>query len=205
MIGLTGGIATGKSTVAQRLRQLGAVVLDADVIAREVVDPRTPGWELVREAFPEVIQADLTIDRKRLGEIIFVDAAARRKLEGIIHPLVIDRMRTLGDVHAKTGQIVICDIPLLYESGSDAWLDEVWVVYTDLETQIKRLMCRSRVSREMALKMINAQMPIDEKVRRADRVIDNSGTFAETYAQVDAIWKEIAGENRLDCPRQEEG
>lgn len=191
MIGLTGGIATGKSTVAQRLRSLGAVVLDADVIAREVVEPHTPGWEEVKKAFPEVIRDDLSLDRKMLAEIIFTDAEAKRTLEEIIHPRVLAQMRTLGAAEEKAGRIVVCDIPLLYESGSDAWLDEVWVVYTDPQTQLERLMRRNQISRKMAVQMIRAQMPLAEKVRRAHRVIDNSGTLEETYAQVDALWKEI--------------
>jgi len=191
VIGLTGGIATGKSTVAGRLRTLGAAVLDADQIARDVVEPHTPGWQAVRDAFPTVIRADLAIDRRRLAEIIFADEAARRALEQIIHPLVIDRMRSEGECLEKAGKIVVCDIPLLYEAGCDAWLDEVWVVYADPETQLVRLMARSQVSREEALRMIQAQMPLAEKVLRADRVIDNSGTLDATYAQVDRLWKEI--------------
>jgi dephospho-CoA kinase len=192
MIGLTGGIATGKSTVAQRLRTLGAVVLDADVLAREVVEPHTPGWERVRKEFPQVIRPDLTIDRRLLGQIVFGDAEARRRLEAIIHPEVISTMRTQGMALEAKGSIVVCDIPLLYETGSEAWLDEVWVVYTDPETQLRRLMKRNRISEEEALQMIQAQMPLEEKARRADRIIDNSGSLEETYRQVDALWEEIS-------------
>jgi dephospho-CoA kinase len=191
MIGLTGGIATGKSTVAQRLRELGAYVLDADIIAREVVEPRTPGWERVKEVFPEVIREDSTIDRKLLGDIIFSDAQAKKALEEIIHPLVIARMRSEGEAQERAGRVVVCDIPLLYESGSERWLDEVWVVYADPAAQLRRLMGRSNVNRERALQMIRAQMPLEEKVRRADRVIDNSGTLEQCHAQVDALWKEM--------------
>ena len=191
MIGLTGGIATGKSTVAQRLRTLGAVVLDADVLAREVVEPHTPGWERVQKEFPQVIRPDLTIDRRLLGQIVFGDAEARRRLEAIIHPEVISTMRTQGMALEAKGSIVVCDIPLLYETGSEAWLDEVWVVYTDPETQLRRLMKRNRISEEEALQMIQAQMPLEEKARRADRIIDNSGSLEETYRQVDALWEEI--------------
>lgn len=192
MIGLTGGIATGKSTVAERLRALGAAVLDADILAREVVEPYTPGWEQVREEFPEVIRPDLTIDRKYLAHIIFGDGQARRKLEAIIHPQVLTAMQTQGAALEEQGHIVVCDIPLLYETGSDSWLDEVWVVYTDPETQLQRLMQRNQISQEAALQMIQAQMPLDEKVRRAHRVIDNSGTLEETYRQVDVLWEEIS-------------
>lgn len=192
MIGLTGGIATGKSTVAQRLRTLGAVVLDADVLAREVVEPHTPGWERVRKEFPQVIRPDLTIDRRLLGQIVFGDAEARRRLEAIIHPEVISTMRTQGMALEAKGSIVVCDIPLLYETGSEAWLDEVWVVYTDPETQLRRLMKRNRISEEEALQMIQAQMPLEEKARRADRIIDNSGSLEETYRQVDVLWEEIS-------------
>jgi len=167
------------------------VVLDADVLAREVVEPHTPGWERVRKEFPQVIRPDLTIDRRLLGQIVFGDAEARRRLEAIIHPEVISTMRTQGMALEAKGSIVVCDIPLLYETGSEAWLDEVWVVYTDPETQLRRLMKRNRISEEEALQMIQAQMPLEEKARRADRIIDNSGSLEETYRQVDALWEEI--------------
>lgn len=192
MIGLTGGIATGKSTVARRLQSLGAFVLDADQIARDVVEPYTPGWEEVRRAFPDVIREDHTIDRQLLGKIIFNDDEARKRLEEIIHPLVLNRMQTEGSAQESTGKIVVCDIPLLYESGSDSWLSEVWVVYADPKTQLTRLMERNHIDEALARQMISAQMPLEEKVRRADRVIDNSGSLQDTLAQVDALWKEIS-------------
>ena len=147
MIGLTGGIATGKSTVAQRLRELGAYVLDADIIAREVVEPHTPGWERVKEVFPEVIREDSTIDRKLLGDIIFSDAQAKKALEEIIHPLVIARMRSEGEAQERAGGWWYATSPL-YESGSERWLDEVWVVYADPAAQLRRLMGRSNVNRK---------------------------------------------------------
>ena len=196
MIGITGGIATGKSTVSARLRQLGAKVLDADCIAKAVVEPHTPGWKKVKKAFPDVIRPDSTIDRQELGTLIFSDAQSRRILEEIIHPEVIAELKRLGRYYEERGYTVFCDIPLLYETGCDAWLDEVWVVYTDPATQLARLMRRDGIDADEAKKRIQAQMPLTEKIRRADRLINNSDSLNLTRQQVDMLWEEWKRENR---------
>lgn len=198
MIGITGGIATGKSTVSARLRELGAIVLDADCIAKAVVEPHTPGWVKVKEAFPNVIQSDMTIDRKKLGKLVFSDAASREILEGIIHPEVIAELKKLGRHYEEQGYAVFCDIPLLYEAGCDTWLDEVWVVYTDPTTQLTRLMERDTINEDEAKRRIGAQMPLAEKIRRAHRLIDNSDSLSNTWQQVDMLWEEWKSENRLN-------
>jgi len=191
LYGLTGSIATGKSTVAAMLRELGAVVLDADQIAREVVAVGEPGWKQVAEAFPDVIGEDGTIDRRKLGRLVFADAQQRRKLEAIIHPLVFERIKTQGQLLEQDNQIVFADIPLLYETNSHTWLDWVVVVYVPQEVQLRRLIQRDKLSEAEAWSRIQAQMSIEEKRKLADYVIDNSGSLAETKVQVDRLWHQI--------------
>jgi len=191
LYGLTGSIATGKSTVAAMLRELGAVVLDADQIAREVVAMGEPGWKQVAEAFPDVIGEDGTIDRRKLGRLVFADAQQRRKLEAIIHPLVFERIKTQGQLLEQDNQIVFADIPLLYETNSHTWLDWVVVVYVPQEVQLRRLIQRDKLSEAEAWSRIQAQMSIEEKRKLADYVIDNSGSLAETKVQVDRLWHQI--------------
>lgn len=200
MIGLTGGIASGKSAVAKRLRELGAVVVDADVLAREAVEPHTPGWERVKEAFPEVIGPDGCIDRRRLGEIIFADAQKRKTLEGIIHPEVLRRLLDEAKRAEEAGKVVVAEVPLLYEVGWDRLMEEVWVVYVKPEVQLQRLMDRNSVDHEQAEQMISSQMPLEEKRHRAHRVIDNNGPLEKTWEQVDALWEELKSEDCLNCP-----
>ena len=200
MIGITGGIASGKSAVAQRLRTLGAIVLDADQISREVVEPGTPGWIQVRKVFPEVIQEDQQINRGKLSRIIFGDPAKRQVLEEIIHPLVEDKFRQESARLAREGQLIFGEVPLLYEAGWDSWIHPVWVVYVRPEVQLERLMSRANVSEKVALQMIASQMPLEAKAQRAQKVIDNNGNIDNTWLQVDALWKELCLENSPNCP-----
>lgn len=191
MIGITGGIASGKSTVAKRLRELGASVLDADQIAKEVVEPQTQGWEKVKVKFPEVIQANGEIDRRRLGQIIFSDPLKRQILEDIIHPLVKESLEEQGVAAKKMGLIVFAEVPLLFEVGWENWLEPVWLVYVRPEVQLQRLLARTNLSEAEALNMINAQIPLEDKVKRAEVVIDNNGDLKETWKQVDALWQTL--------------
>lgn len=177
--------------MAAMLRELGAVVLDADQIAREVVAVGEPGWKQVAEAFPDVIGEDGTIDRRKLGRLVFADAQQRRKLEAIIHPLVFERIKTQGQLLEQDNQIVFADIPLLYETNSHTWLDWVVVVYVPQEVQLRRLIQRDKLSEAEAWSRIQAQMSIEEKRKLADYVIDNSGSLAETKVQVDRLWHQI--------------
>jgi len=200
MIGLTGGIASGKSAVARRLAFLGAVVLDADRLAREAVEPGAPAWAQVKEAFPQVIQEDQTIDRRLLGEIVFSDAQKRKLLESFIHPEVL-RMLLARAAQAKAqGRLVVAEVPLLFEVGWEGLMDEVWVVYVRPEVQLERLLARSSLSREQAERMVESQLPLDVKVSRADRVIDNNGPLEKTWEQVDALWEELQREDRFNRP-----
>lgn len=199
MIGITGGIASGKSVVSERLRHLGAVVLDADVFSREALWPHTPGWKKVQAAFPEVIQGDLTIDRRLLGQIIFADAGKRKVLENIVHPEVLARLQAEAKIAQAEGKVVFADVPLLYEVGWDSFMAKVWVVYVNRDIQLARLMGRAGISREQALQMMDSQLPLEEKARRAAIVIDNNGPLEATWKQVDALWEELEHDSSITC------
>jgi dephospho-CoA kinase len=194
VIGLTGGIASGKSTVASMLRELGATVIDADEAARAVVEPGTPGLRTVVEAFgPEVLDGD-RLDRARLGQLVFRDQAARKKLEAITHPLVRAWMAERQREAAERGEArVVLDIPLLFENGLDAAMKAVIVVYAPEELQVERLVDRNGLAEDEARRRLAAQLPIEEKRARATYVIDNSGSLEDTRAQTEKLWRELAG------------
>ncbi|WP_019534595.1 dephospho-CoA kinase [Paenibacillus ginsengihumi] len=192
-IGLTGGIATGKSTVASMLQRKGAPLVDADVIAREVVEPGSPVLGRVAERFgSDILLADGSLNRKKLGAIVFADPTQRKALESLLHPpiraLMKERMALLERQYPD--KPVIVDVPLLYESGLEAMFDAVMVVYVPAELQRERLKQRDGLTEEQAEQRLAAQLPIEEKRRRADFVIDNAGTLEETQRQIDLFWKE---------------
>ncbi|WP_298783480.1 dephospho-CoA kinase [uncultured Marinococcus sp.] len=194
VIGLTGGIASGKSLVADALREQGLPVIDADVISREVVEPGEPALEQIIEHFgPEILQFDGTLDRKKLGSVIFNDAEKRQVLNQIIHPAVRQRMMTKRDDLVREGnEHVVLDIPLLLENNLNFLVDRVIVVYVNEATQKQRLVERDGRGEEDAAARIRSQMPLEEKKDLADAVIDNSGTEKETKIQVDELlhqWK----------------
>ncbi len=191
IIGLTGGIASGKSTVSNMLRELGATVVDTDALARAVVEPGRPAWEeIVAWLGQDVLQADGTLDRRKVADIVFADAAARAKLEGITHPRIGAAAReALAAAERAGARVAVLDVPLLYEAGWEAMADEVWVVYVDEETQRRRLMARDGLTAGQAAARMAAQMSLAEKARRADVVIDNGGSLGETAAQVAAAWR----------------
>lgn len=197
-IGLTGGIASGKSTAAGALEAAGVPVVRSDVLAREVVAPGEPALAEIRAAFgPTVLAPDGTLLRRVLGEIIFADAVARRTLERITHPRIHARMLQWLQARREEGAPgAVCDIPLLYEAGYDrqAWLDRVWVVALSPETQLRRLIARDGLSRQEALLRISAQWPLAEKVRRADMVFDNEGSPQELAQCVVAAWAAMLAE-----------
>jgi dephospho-CoA kinase len=190
IIGLTGGIASGKSYVAKILESCGAVIIDADLLAREVVAPGEPALATIREIFGDgVLMEDGSLDRKALGSIVFSDAAARKLLEEITHPAIaekaeksFDRERTLGR------QSVFYMVPLLIEAGIAPKVDEIWVVAVDRETQIARLMKRDCIEWDEAERKMAAQMPLEEKSAYADVIIDNNGTPEETASRVRKEW-----------------
>jgi dephospho-CoA kinase len=187
-VGLTGGIATGKSYVARRIRDAGVPVVDADVLAREAVVRGSAGLAAVVERFgPEILTADGDLDRTRLGEIVFRDDSARRDLEAIVHPLVRRRTAEFFAALPPDTAIAVADIPLLFETRRERTFDRVVVVACAPATQLERLMRRDGLTREAAERRIAAQLPIEEKVRRADHVIRTDGTHEDTDAQVTAL------------------
>ncbi len=196
LVGLTGGIASGKSTVADMLRQLGAVVLDADQVARDSAESLLP--DLVREFGDGMLVADGTLHRSRLAERIFRDAAARRRLDTITHPHILRRLREELEQFEREGTwAVVLVVPLLVEAGMTALVDRVWVVACSPESQLQRMAHRDGLSREQAALRLAAQAPLAEKLRVADAVIDNEGSRAETGKQVAARWLALEQE----CPR----
>jgi len=190
VFGLTGGIASGKSTVTRLLRELGAEVLDADVIAREVVEPGTPGLAAVAARFPGVVGPDGRLDRAKLGARVFADPAERAALNDITHPLVRQAfMEKLQALEARGVERVIYDVPLLVESGMHAWMEGVAVVWVPREVQKARLMSRDGLDSAAAEARLAAQLPLDGKRAHATWLIDNSGDLASTQAQVEAMWR----------------
>lgn len=181
IIGLTGGIATGKSTASHILSEQGIPVIDADIIAREAVMPGKDAYEKVVAFFgDEVLLSDKTLNRARLGEIIFNNSEKRQKLNEIVHPAVRSEMKNQAELYLSGGNsLVIMDIPLLFESKLTHMVDETWLIYTRPDIQLRRLMERDGYSEEQALSRIKSQMPIDEKKELADVVIENNDTKAE--------------------------
>lgn len=193
LIGLTGGIASGKSTVARILKRLGAAIVDADALAREVVEPGNDAWKDIVEAFgAEVLQPDQTLDRQKLRATIFNNSAARKKLEAIIHP----RVRALAEErihqHAAAGyEIVVYEVPLLFEGNLHEWLRPVVLVACDLEIQKRRLQERDGLSVEASQRHIDAQLSLAEKRRLADYVIENDGSLEDLEREVESVLNKI--------------
>ncbi len=191
-IGLTGGIASGKSVVAGMLQDMGAVVIDADKLARQAVVPGEKAYQAVISHFGDaIVRPDGQIDRQQLAEIIFADEHARESLNSIVHPYVIDRMEQMvADLKQQGHRLpIVLDIPLLIEASLQEMVDEIWVVTVTRETQLQRLMQRNRLSRDEALQRILAQLPLEEKVKWADRVIDNNGSLDLTQEQVERSYQ----------------
>ncbi|RPF55391.1 dephospho-CoA kinase [Aquisalibacillus elongatus] len=198
IIGLTGSIATGKSTVSKMFKEWDIPVVDADQIARDVVKPGWPAYEKIVDYFGEqVLFEDRTINRKKLGEIVFQNEEERKKLNGFIHPEIRKEMLRQRDYYIQLGeQAVVLDIPLLFESELFDYVDKVLVVYVDPETQMERLMERDQSSREDAKSRIDAQIPITEKKERSDAIVDNTGTIANSQEQLEHILKKWGIEHK---------
>jgi dephospho-CoA kinase len=202
-VGLTGGIASGKSAVSRQLAALGCRLVDADVLAREVVAPGEPAWRTIVEEFGrDVVGPDGQLDRKRLGALVFADPARRKVLEAITHPAIMARRQVIFDAWAAEGfdGLVVLDIPLLVEVGAAAHMDRVVLVYADREVQMERLMRRDGFDRAEAERRVASQMPLVEKVRHAHFVVDNSGAPEETAAQVRAVHAALLAEHRARRP-----
>ncbi|MCX2826902.1 dephospho-CoA kinase [Bacillus pseudomycoides] len=192
VIGLTGGIASGKSTVSQMFRELQIPVIDADIIAREVVEQGKEAYKEIVDVFgEEILQADGELDRQKLGSIVFHNEEKRLRLNKIVHPAVRKEMNVQKDMYIKEGvQAVVLDIPLLFESKLTALVDQIVVVAVSPSMQLERLMKRNGFTEEDAKARIDSQMPLAEKATLANKVIYNDGTIAETKAQLQLILKE---------------
>jgi dephospho-CoA kinase len=201
-VGLTGGIGAGKSEVSRRLESYGAVVIDADLVARQVVAPGTPGLAQVVAAFGEgVLGPDGSLDRDRLGELVFADAALRAKLNAIVHPLVGARMRELGEA-ADEAAIVVHDVPLLAESHLADGYDEVVVVDVPPKMQADRLVRDRGMTPGQAEARMRAQASREERLAIATIVVDNSGSLAELDREIGDLWAELRRRARRRAERE---
>jgi dephospho-CoA kinase len=193
VLGLTGGIGSGKSMVASMFAQLGADVIDADRLARDVVEPGQPALQEIASTFGrDILLPDGRLDRGKLGRIIFADPVARGTLNAITHPRIRERMDAEIAARQSGPGVLIVDIPLLFENERTDRVETVIVVWVDTETQLRRLVERDELSEHDARQRIAAQIPLDEKRARADVVIDNSGSRENTRRQVDAIYRRYA-------------
>jgi dephospho-CoA kinase len=194
IIGLTGGIASGKSTVSRALKDLGAIVIDSDDVAHDIIAPRKPAWQDIVQLFgPDILNPDMTINRDLLGEIVFNDRARLKSLNQIVHPRVAERFKDdLQEIRTmRPDAVVVVDVPLLFETHMERICDVVWVVWVDRETQKQRLMKRNNYSEGEATIRIDAQMSLDDKAARADVVIDNSKSIEETITTATRYFKDI--------------
>ncbi len=202
LVGLTGGFATGKTTVARMFKKLGAHVLDCDRIAHQAFIKGTPTYfEIVRQMSPAVCNRRGAVDRRKLGEVVFRDTRQRRKLERIVHPFVFAEI----DKHIqkiKKG-IPVLEVPLLFETGFDKKVDQVIVVRASRARQLERIRKKFHLGKQEAEKRIRAQWPLSRKEARADFVIDNTGTQAQTREQVKRLWKRL--EEISSVQRKEKG
>jgi len=195
MIGLTGGIGSGKSTVGRFLRDLGATVVDADEAAHAVVEPGQPALAEIREAFgDDVLHADGALNRQALADHVFADPEARARLEAITHPRVREWMAAhVADAAERGAEVVFMDVPLLFETGMDQGMAETVVVWTPVEEQVRRAVARGMAEDDVRAR-VAAQVSLDEKRARATHVVDNSGTVEATREQVRELWERLRGE-----------
>ncbi|TMD89391.1 MAG: dephospho-CoA kinase [Chloroflexi bacterium] len=192
LVGLTGGAGSGKSTVAGMLRELGAVVVDADEATHAVYEPGTPGFDAVVREFGSEFVSDGRIDRGKLGQLVFNDEDARKKLNSIVHPLVREWMAQQTAQAAERGaEVIVQDVPLLFENSLESLFPTVILAYVPAEVQVERLVTGRGFAPERARSVIAAQMPIEAKRGRAQYVINNSGSRDDTRGQVQAVWREL--------------
>lgn len=215
VIGLTGGIATGKSTVSTIIKKSGYLVIDADEIARHILEPEKSGAILVAQEFPMVIDCSGEIDRKLLGEIIFSDHELRKKLDSLLHPLISDEILRRLELHSDL-EVVFIDIPLLFEVKGNmeeegVYFNEIWLVYANRSVQLDRLRKRNLLNEAEAVKRVESQMDIESKKDLSDIIIDNMGSKEHLEAQINRLLNEMKYRIRnngcseiLDCDFEEE-
>ena len=187
IIGLTGGIASGKSTVSDELRKCAIEIIDADAISRTLLEVNGPAYAEVAEAFPQYIGEDGAVDRRALGAYVFSHEDALRKLNGITHPIIVSEVKKRAE---QAERCAVIDAPLLIEVGLDRICDEIWLVTADRETRIRRIIARNGLTRAEAEDRIDRQMPEEEKRLRAHRVIENNGSLEKLYEEIEKL-KEI--------------
>jgi dephospho-CoA kinase len=196
IVGLTGGIVGGKSTVASMFKNLGAKIVDADKLGHSVILPHKPAWKKITRLFgKDILQNDLTIDRGKLGKIVFTNQTLLKKLNEITHPEIIKLIKkeinlAINKTHRQE-KILIIDAALIYEAKIDRLMDKIMVVYINKDEQVKRLIRRNNLSKEEAFQRIKSQMPMKEKIKMADYVIDNSNSLDKTREQVETIWQSL--------------
>jgi dephospho-CoA kinase len=193
-VGLTGGIATGKSLAAGFFAQKGAFLIDADSVARQAVMPGTPGLARIAGQFGQtVLDSSGALDRKKLGSLVFADSDKRMKLEEILHPIILSNVFSRIEDLRNQGHvgIVVADIPLLFECGIQKQFDKTVLVYADSSVQLQRLITRDRLAEVQAIQRLSAQLPIAEKRQLADFIIDNNGILTELEARVTAVWSTL--------------
>lgn len=196
VVGLTGGIVGGKSTVALMFRDLGANIIDADKLGHSVILPYKPAWKKIVKLFgKDILRKDLTIDREKLGQTVFKNQILLKKLNEITHPEIIKIIKkeiisAKNNTHSQQ-KILMIDAALIYETKIDRFMDKIIVVYIDKKEQIKRLMRRNNFSKDEASQRIESQMPMKEKVKKADYVIDNNNSLDKTKKQVVKIWESL--------------
>ena len=194
LIGLTGGIATGKSTVAEMFRDMGAVIIDFDLLARTVVEPGRESWKLITDFFgKDILNPDRSINRKNLSGIVFNDPLKREKLESFTHPFIREEfiLQVEKAVLRDETAIIIAVVPLLIEGNLQEIFSKTIIVYSSPEIQIQRLMVRDGISKQMADKILEAQMPIDDKIQHCDFIINNEGALDDTKKNVNGLWKRL--------------
>jgi dephospho-CoA kinase len=190
-LGLTGGIGCGVSEAARRFEELGARVIYADDVGHEVLLMPEVNRELIEALGAQILNASGEIDRKRLGRMIFADEQARKSLNRIVHPLLLDRLAAYARALEAQGEDVVVDAALIYEWGAQGFFHKVVVVSAPVETRLDRVMARDNLTREQTLQRIQTQMPLEKKVERADYVLMNDGPLEELYRQVDEVWQSL--------------
>ena len=201
VIGLTGGIGTGKSEVSRILEELGAVVISADHLGHEAYRPHTETWQKVVDTFgEEVVGADSEIDRKRLGAIVFADPPARAKLDSIVHPQIAElARRKIAELRRQETGTIVLEAALLIEAGWDSLVDEVWIIYASEEAVLERLERRNHLSEVEIRNRISSQLPFEERAKHGQVIIENTATLKELRAKIAGLWKsrqiEGLGEN----------
>lgn len=196
IVGLTGGIVSGKSTVARMFRQLGADIIDADNIARAIVQPGEKAWKNIVHYFgKEILKDNQEINRKELARIVFADKEKLEKLNKITHPEIVaiikNKIEEMRSKDSSDGTICIIEVPLLFEANLEGMMDKIIVVYLNREEQVKRLLIRNSLTQEEAINRIDSQIPMEKKLKKADYVIDNGASLGHTRIQVKQIWQEL--------------